>query len=202
MLFTIKNQFAPTLILAALLGLTSLFARSALALRWEHAPFLTTLVQAAVGLALILTSDGLVHGALLFFGRGRYRARYHRLVAYFRPQGPREIGASGVLAAGEEMLFRGVLLTALAQRAGWSPWAAVAATALLFGALHLIRAPGLGPFALWAVWEGALLGGLYLATGSLVALMLIHAAHDIGGFTVMAWQRRRERGTGPARGEP
>src|SRR5215212_11023363 len=145
MLFAVKKHFAPTLLLAALLGTASLLARSALALRWEHPAPLAMFLNIAGGLSVILASDGLVHGALLIFGRARYRARYDSLVAYFRPQGVKEIIASGVLATGEEMLLRGVLLTALIQRGAWSPVAAAAATALIFGALHVIRAPGLAP---------------------------------------------------------
>jgi membrane protease YdiL (CAAX protease family) len=190
MLFAVKNRFLPTLLLAALLAAVALAARSAMGLSEPAAPLPLVTARAAAGLVLIVASDTLIHVGLWLLGGDRYRNRYREFVAYFRPQRAREIAASGVLAGCEEMLFRGVLLAALVQRVEWSPLAAIAVTALLFGAAHLPRDAKLAPFALWAVWEGALLGGLYLATGSLLTLTLIHAAHDIVGFTVMAWQRK------------
>jgi membrane protease YdiL (CAAX protease family) len=192
-LFAVKNHLLPTLLLAALFAAGSLPARAALGLTWQAVALPVLALQVAGGLFLILASDAVIQGALWLLGRGAYGKRFHAFVEYFRPQTPAAIAASGVLAAGEEMLFRGVLLTALVQRAGWTPAAAVAMTACLFGAAHLPRDPRLAFFAAWAVWEGVLLGAIYLATGSLAALLLIHAAHDIGGFAVLAWLRRHRR---------
>jgi hypothetical protein len=54
----------------------------------------------------------------------------------------------------------------------------------------VLRDARLAVFAVWAVWEGMLLGAITLATGWSPAVVLIHAAHDVAGFALMAWQRR------------
>jgi membrane protease YdiL (CAAX protease family) len=190
MLFSIKNRLAPTLLL--LLGLTagSFQLRTFFGLSWRFAPYPGIARQVVLALGAILASDGLLHGALILLFRGRYLPRYQALAGYFRPQGPLEIAGAGLLAAGEELFFRGVLLEALMSRAALGPIPALALSALAFGALHRIRDPRLAPFALWAAWEGVLLGSVYLVFGSLLVSLLVHAAHDVIGFTFFAWRRR------------
>src|SRR5204863_5453865 len=125
------------------------------------------------------------------------------LEAFFGPQGPWEIAAGGLLAGvGEEPFFRGALLQGLMSRAGAGPVAAVGLSALVFGALHTVRDRRLAPFALWGVLQGVLLGSLYVATGSLVVTMLVHAAHDVTGFCIFAWERRRSEGERTGRNLP
>ena len=102
-----------------------------------------------------------------------------------------EIISGGLLAGGEELIFRGVLLEGLRSLAGLSSPAAIAVAALAFGLCHLLPNRQLYPFAFWAVWEGALLGGIYVLSGSLLVAMVVHILHDIGGFMLFAWQRRR-----------
>ena len=92
------------------------------------------------------------------------------------------ISVKDALAAAEEMLFRGALLQGLAVEGGWPLPAALAAAALAFGALHRLPGRELRAFTVWSVWEGALLGAVYVGTGSLAAAMLCHAAHDALGF--------------------
>jgi membrane protease YdiL (CAAX protease family) len=190
MLFSIKTRLTPTLLL--LLGLIAgcFLIRAALGLPWRLAPCAALPRHVALGLAAILASDGLVHASLRLLCRDHYLSRYQALADYFRPQGPPEIAAGALLAGGEELLFRGVILDGLMSRAAVSPLAALALSALTFGALHQIRDPRLAPFALWAVWEGVLLGAIYLAFGSLLVSILVHAAHDLIGFTLLARQRR------------
>jgi membrane protease YdiL (CAAX protease family) len=69
-------------------------------------------------------------------------------------------------AAGEELLFRGLLV----------PAAGVIASSLLFGALHQVRGPGRWAWMAWATVMGLLFGGVFVATGSLVGPMVAHAA--------------------------
>lgn len=64
-------------------------------------------------------------------------------------------------------------------------------SAVLFGLCHLIPTLQLWPFALWAVWEGVLLGGVYVIGDSLAASMLVHGMHDVIGFAIFRWERRR-----------
>jgi membrane protease YdiL (CAAX protease family) len=73
---------------------------------------------------------------------------------------------------GEEALFRGVVQTALLERL--PAWAAVAATAALFGLAHFLSLS----YALLASLVGAYLGWLHLATGNLLAPILAHALYD------------------------
>jgi membrane protease YdiL (CAAX protease family) len=190
MLFSIKNRLAPTLLLLLGLAAGSFLIRAALGLPWRLAPEPGLARHVALGLGAILASDGWVHGSLRFLWRDRYLARYQALADYFRPQGPLEIAAAALLAGGEELFFRGVILEGLLNRTLLGPLAALALSALAFGALHRIRDPRLAPFALWAVWEGVLLGSVYLAFGSLLVSILVHAAHDLIGFTLLAHQRR------------
>jgi membrane protease YdiL (CAAX protease family) len=208
MLFSIKNRFVPALLLLVLFVAGALLARHALHLTWRLEVYPGFARQLTLALGVIAVSDALLHGGLWLALRDRYLTQYGALVAYFRPQGPLEIAAGGLLAGGEEMVFRGVLLEALMSRAEMGPVGAIALAALAFGALHVPRdrpAPSafhLAPFALWAVWEGVLLGGLYVATGSLLLLMVAHALHDVAGFSLFAWQRRTGWLLAPAAGGP
>ncbi len=70
---------------------------------------------------------------------------------------------------GEELLFRGVLLPGLLR--WWSPRWAIAATATLFGALHVSQY-GLG--ALAVVFYGLVFGWARIATGRLAAPIVLH----------------------------
>jgi membrane protease YdiL (CAAX protease family) len=202
MLFSVKNRLVPTLLLLALFVAGALLARHTLRLTWRLDVYPGLLRQLVIVLGVIAASDALLHGGLWLALRDRYLNQYRALVTYFRPQGPREIAAGGLLAGGEEMVFRGVLLEGLMSRAEMGPVGAIALSALVFGALHLPGERRLAAFALWAVWEGVLLGGLYVATGSLLLLMLAHALHDVGGFSLFAWQRRTGWLLVPAAGVP
>jgi membrane protease YdiL (CAAX protease family) len=189
-LFSIKNRFVPELLLLLLFVAGPLLARHALGLRWRLGVYPGLVAQLVIVMGVLGASDALLHGGLWLALRERYLVDYRALVEYFRPQGAREIVAGGLLAGGEEMFFRGVLLEGLMSWAEAGAVTAIVLSALAFGALHLPRDRRLAPFALWAVWEGVLLGGLYVATGSLLLLMLAHALHDVGGFSLFAWQRR------------
>src|SRR5947209_6026572 len=190
MLFSIKNRLVPTLLLLVGLFAGCRMARAALHLAWHIRPYPGILRDAALGLGLVMASDALLHGALRFWFGERYVTRYRALAQYFRRQGPLEMGAGALLAGGEELFFRGVLLEGLMNRAGLGAGASLGASALAFGALHRLRDRRLAPFALWAVWEGMVLGGLYLVFGSLLVLALVHTLHDLLGFALLARERR------------
>jgi len=140
----------------------------------------------ALALGAVALSDALLHGSLLLAFREGYARRYRRLALLFRSQSAAAIVAGGALAAVEELVFRGMLLQGLLD-AGAGPAVAVAASATVFGLFHLIADRKLAPFALW---EGALLGGVYVVGGSLAVSMVVHATHDISGFALFALQRR------------
>jgi membrane protease YdiL (CAAX protease family) len=190
MLFAVKNRLGPTMLVLLAFVAGSLALRHALGLdwQWQWRPVLAW--DLLLGIAALSLSDGVLHGLFVLMLGGWYRSRYRALVEYFRPQGMGEIFAAGLLAGGEELLFRGVLLQALRTLAGWPSAAAVLVSALAFGALHALPSRQLLPFTLWAVWEGVLLGAVYVLSGSLLVAVVLHFLHDIAGFSLFAYQRR------------
>ena len=193
MLFSLKNGFTPSLIALGIFVTAAVTAQYTVGPAWRLEPYPLLPLHLLLGLGGIVAGDALLHAMLRRVFGERYLGRYRRFVEYFRPQGPSEIAGGGALAAGEELLFRGALLEGLMSRGGISPPLAVTMTAILFGACHLLRDRQLAPFALWAMWQGVLLGTLYVTTGSLLVCLLVHAAHDLGGFTLFAIQRRKGR---------
>lgn len=197
MLFAIKNRLWPTLALLAVFVAVALAARSALGLGW-HWQYEATVPRDLVLAGLVMAgSDGGLHGLLLLIVGAPYRRCYQALTEFFRPQHAPQIIAGGLLAGGEELIFRGTLLEWLRTDGGFAPVTAVAVTAALFGLCHLIPQRDLAPFAIWAVWEGALLGAVYVLSGSLLVVVVLHVLHDIGGFSLFAFQRAIT--AGPAR---
>lgn len=71
----------------------------------------------------------------------------------------------------EELIFRGVLYRGMRDMAGKAP--AVVGSALLFTAIHLTPTHALGIFTV-----GCVLALLYERTGTIVAPMVLHAAHN------------------------
>jgi membrane protease YdiL (CAAX protease family) len=69
------------------------------------------------------------------------------------------------------------------------PLVAVILSAVVFALAHLIPRRTLAPMALWAFWEGVLLGGIYVLSGSLVTVMIVHAMHDGVGLALFGYQR-------------
>lgn len=187
MLFSSKRALPATLLLFLLFTVVSLAARRLLHLDWSWRLRPLWLIG---GLGLVVASDGLLHGLLGWLVGRRYLHRYHALTLYFSPQGGKEIVAGGLLAAGEELFFRGVLLQGAIGQLGWPVALALILSALAFALLHLVTRPALAPFALWALWEGLLLGAVYLLSGSILTAALVHALHDVGGFALFALQRR------------
>jgi membrane protease YdiL (CAAX protease family) len=82
---------------------------------------------------------------------------------------------------GEEMLFRGVLQSAMAGWMGDLP--GLFLSAALFGLLHPISLP----YVFVSMFLGAYLGALYLLEGNLLTVILVHTAYD---FTLMAYLLR------------
>lgn len=77
-----------------------------------------------------------------------------------------EIASLSVLPGlGEELLFRGTI----------QPEIGLIGASLVFGILHSGFSRELLPYGAWATVVGAVLGGLYLATGSLWSCIVAHA---------------------------
>lgn len=190
MLFWVKNYFFWTLAACILFVAGAYAGIHGLKLYVNVQPHLQTVWKIMLGGLAISLSDAALHGLFWITLRGWYRSRYHALVEFFRSQGAKEILAGGLLAAAEEMVFRGFLLEWLIQKTGWPAATAVGVSALVFGLCHLIPTRAMWPFVFWAVWEGVLLGGVYVLSGSLLVAVTVHFLHDVGGFTLFAYQRR------------
>lgn len=191
MLFTVKRYFLPSLLLFSFFATGSFFLRHQLRLSWNlHWTLPFSLLAILAGFGAVAASDALLHATFWFAGGKHYLARYRALIFHFAPQGVPEILAGGLLATGEELFFRGILLQGMMERLSWSPLAALILSSLLFALLHIIGRRQLAPFALWAFWEGLLLGLVYLVSGSLLVSFLVHGLHDAGGFALFAFQRR------------
>ena len=85
---------------------------------------------------------------------------------------------SFLAGVGEEALFRGVLLSVVAQWLGGL--GALVATSVLFGLAHIVT-PG---YAVVAALVGAYLGGLALLHQNILIPMLVHAIYD---FVALAY---------------
>ena len=91
--------------------------------------------------------------------------------------------AAGV---GEELLFRGWLLSGL-QHAGWfgpGPWPAAIASAVAFGICHWLSAT----YAVLAMLVGLYLGAVFIWSGGLLAPIIAHALYD---FIALAYLMKR-----------
>jgi membrane protease YdiL (CAAX protease family) len=118
------------------------------------------------------------------------------VVPMFRACNWIEIAAISLLAGiGEELLFRGLLQSGLAEWSGsflphthagahLGDWMAVLAAALIFGALHAVNLA----YAVLATLMGIYLGWLFLATGNLAVPIIAHGLYD---FVALAYILRR-----------
>lgn len=104
-----------------------------------------------------------------------------------------------VPAACEELLFRGIALPALARVL--RPAAAVAASAALFGLIHVevsLRPPDFNAYRLpFAAAVGLGLGALRLRAGSLVPCILAHACLNTTTFLVVLFSGQQDVNASP-----
>ncbi|MFH1436898.1 MAG: CPBP family intramembrane glutamic endopeptidase, partial [Pseudomonadota bacterium] len=84
-----------------------------------------------------------------------------------------------VAPIGEELLFRGVMMTWLRRRGRW--WVALLVTTFLFAASHFSLPRTIFPI----VFVGLVLGWLVLRTGSIFPAIAAHAAFN--GFPLMSY---------------
>lgn len=122
--------------------------------------------------ALVLVSDGLIHGLLVLLLGERYRRKHTELARLFLGQSFPAIVMGALMAGiGEELCFR-----SLDGGAGYLFFSAV-----IFGLLHHIRG-SLWPFTVWSVWQGFLFAGVMLHFQRLGVTMTAHFLHDFLGF--------------------
>ena len=90
---------------------------------------------------------------------------------------------------GEEVLFRGVIQAAIAERL--APWLAVGIAALLFGVAHWLMLS----YAVFAAIVGLYLGALFLVTGNLLVPTVTHALYDVVALSVLVQMKPAAPGT-------
>lgn len=91
----------------------------------------------------------------------------------FRGRGRGVVILAALLAGfGEELLFRGVLQAWLTEPVG--AWPALVAAAVVFGLMHAVSRA----YFVVATVMGLYLGALYLFSGSLLLVCLVHALYD------------------------
>jgi membrane protease YdiL (CAAX protease family) len=96
----------------------------------------------------------------------------------------RELRSLGLAAAvGEELLFRGAMLPALA---GWINFPVAALlTATLFGLLHIPSSRALRPWTASAFVMGLLFALLYRLTGEVLAPLVAHAVINLENLELL-----------------
>ena len=191
MLFSLKNNTVHALAAAIVLASLSVALKHILGLDWNLRIENETLGQFVIALGLVFASDLAIASVLVVLFHTAFVRLWMELAGYFSNQRIHTAAAGSLLAAGEEMMFRGVVLQYLIQVAGWDTYNAVAISAALFAAFHILRNKRLALFSLWAFWEGIALGAVYVYTGSLPVAMAVHAAHDAAGFALFSLQRKR-----------
>ena len=108
------------------------------------------------------------------------RVAEQRVAPLFAGSGPAAITLVALCAGlGEETLFRGLIQPALTTHL--PVWAALAATAALFGLAHWITPT----YALLAGIVGAYLGWLLLVSGNLLVPIVAHALYDLVALTLL-----------------
>jgi membrane protease YdiL (CAAX protease family) len=125
-----------------------------------------------------------------------YGVRYVRAFETFAldvigRMGPIDALASGIMAgAGEEPLFRGVLLPLCGP-----PVVGVIVAGVVFGLAHYLRREYFG-FLIWGMGEGFVFGTLYVVTGSIVVPAIAHGLFDTAGFLYFERLRRQAEQNG------
>ena len=94
------------------------------------------------------------------------------------------VGTVGLAPFGEEVFFRGALLPALAR--SMPVGKAILFQGAIFGLVHVVAAPpAMWPLAIPLALVGAILGWLYVRTGSLPAAIVVHAFFNAMNLAVL-----------------
>jgi membrane protease YdiL (CAAX protease family) len=93
--------------------------------------------------------------------------------------------------AAEEFVFRGTLQPWLAG--AWSPVAGLVVTSLVFGLLHYVPDRVFLPWTAFATIVGFICGGLFLASGSVIAPVVTHILLNAINLELIVNDRRNPR---------
>jgi membrane protease YdiL (CAAX protease family) len=188
MFFTVKNKIGYTLLTLLALVLVSLALKSMLGLEWHFGTddhFLLCLL-AVIGMQIVFNMT--MHFLQWCIFGERYLKLYRAFLDHFESMSPGAMVCGGLMACGEELFFRGIILTGLMLILP-TPLALIL-SALLFGLMHMIPKHPLWIMVIWAFLEGLVLGGIYIWSGSLLLMMILHGLNDGLGFAMMGYQRR------------
>jgi len=106
------------------------------------------------------------------------------LIPLFRSASTAELAVISLLAGlGEELLFRGVIQAALADRLGAAAGLVIASA--IFGLAHAVSTT----YAVLAALIGLYLGWLWLATGNLLVPITAHAVYDFLALVLLTRRR-------------
>lgn len=155
------------------------------------------LPPSATWIVVIAASSGIVLPVVIAWLNRGVRARMVAAVAeigYLLPRSPREellfAGVAVTAGIAEELIYRGFLLRYLAADPwGLSALPALAVSSVVFGLAH--AGQGARGVLVTAV-VGVVMGGLFLASGSLLPPILLHTLIDLRALAV-AHLARRER---------
>ncbi len=101
-----------------------------------------------------------------------------------------EIAVVAALAGlGEELFFRGLLLHGVSQWPSVGPVTALIVSSVIFGLAHAIT-PG---YVIIAGLIGLYLGGLFLLSGSLLAVVIAHGLYDFVALLVLIHRYRAQQ---------
>jgi membrane protease YdiL (CAAX protease family) len=140
-------------------------------------PGLAAAVAAAWPL-LLLGAAWLSAGPFRGTALGYYR-RYEHLMPHDRRELAPAYSAGSLAALGEEIAFRGFLIWYLQSLAGLG--AALLVSSILFGIAHgYLGRVGI----VFATIAGLVLGSAYVASGSLLLVIWMHASYNVASFTL------------------
>ncbi len=187
MLFLLKRTWQGGLLGLALLVPLGLLGRFGLGDVPPLNVSLGTLGQGVAVFALVLVSDGVLHGLFTRLVGEPYTRRFIEWARVFERQPPAAMLAGALLAGlGEELVFRGLTarldLLLLAN--------------VPFALLHHLRRD-LWLFTAWAGYQGLLFALVLHFSGSLFVTMTAHFLHDGAGFLLVRRLNRAAREAAP-----
>ncbi len=127
------------------------------------------------GVTLTIAVSTLVEPLLTIFN-----GRYFELISQMAQSGGWNILTCIVLAPiFEEVLFRGIIQSALSVRIG--KWLALIVSSFIFGAVHIIP-----PQAINAFFVSLVLGYIFIRTGSLLSVIVIHSLNNAIAYLTLS----------------
>jgi membrane protease YdiL (CAAX protease family) len=194
MLFRFKNTLRNTLLLTFTLFIASVLLQQALGLKWDLSWQANTPGIVLMSLVVLLIGDGVLQGVLrAIYGR-EFQNTFNKFLSEVVVGEWEVVLIVALTAATEEMFFRGVLTQGILQM-GWGAVLAVILSSFIFNLSHYFQRPDINLWLLTSIWEGLVLAVTYVLTGSLIAIMVVHAIHDVlnGGIAIVLVRQMKQK---------